>query len=316
MTHERASPATAAASCSSGDATDARAGADVAAHLDACGECRSLRRIASARRRGLAGRGRRRVSRQRAGTDERGRRARWRSCVSSPRWTLALASPSACSCTPRDGRRRSAGAQRAAAAWRALVRRPRFAWEVAYVATLVRGTGCRQPGQCLGMGRPAGECDRAAASRQGRRPVSGRISRSGASGSTRRRRPPATGDVPPVESAADSQGAFDAAWQSASRWVRGRLARDGRRVRRPVAARCDVVQQRRAGGPAASCRPNLAATRRVLLSEIHRLCKEPHMTTEYQYAPQTPPASRHAAARPRSPPSAAIASSTIPAASP
>jgi hypothetical protein len=107
------------------------------------------------------------------------------------------------------------------AGWRALARRPRFAWEVAYVATLC---------WVLVLGNPVGAVEWGAQqvdsiARQRIVPAASTLVQDleawrAAFASDARGDLPASG----AAAAQEPRGAFDAAWQSASAWVGERLA--------------------------------------------------------------------------------------------
>ena len=102
------------------------------------------------------------------------------------------------------------------AAWRALARRPRFAWEVAYVATLC---------WVLVLGNPVGAVEWGAQqvntiARHRIVPAASTLVQDleawrAAFASDARGEPPASG----AAAAQEPRGAFEAAWQSASDWV-------------------------------------------------------------------------------------------------
>jgi len=110
-----------------------------------------------------------------------------------------------------------------AAAWRMLVGRPRFAWEVAYVATLCF---------VLAFGRPLSAwewgSDRVTSAAQQRLGRAASDLRQDLEAWRARLAPDVPeAAAPPGTGAADApgtQGTFEAAWRSASNWVRSRLA--------------------------------------------------------------------------------------------
>jgi hypothetical protein len=109
------------------------------------------------------------------------------------------------------------------AAWRTLARRPRFAWEVAYVATLCWVLVFGNPLSAWEWG--PGKVSSAAQQRLG-------WAASDIRQGLEAWRAALAPDVPEAAStpgtgaagASDTQGPAEAAWQSASNWVRGRLA--------------------------------------------------------------------------------------------
>ena len=205
-----------------GDADTARARAEIAAHLDACGECRAF---AEALR---AGEEAWRAEDHAAFCD--GVLAR-----TSEAEALALELPGLAEMDPgpgfaervllRTSKRPAAERWRAqwAAFWRALVGRPRFAWEVAYAATLCLVLAAGSPLSAWEWGsqqakaiaqQPLGKA--AASLRQDLETWRAMLEADAPAGDAT----PATAGQPSTY----SQSAFEAAWQAASTWVRSRLA--------------------------------------------------------------------------------------------
>ena len=206
------------------DADAARVGGDVAAHLDSCGECGTFARALRAGEQAWLDED---AAAFRDGVLARTSEA---DALASELRDLAEMDPGpgfTGRVLRRTSQRPAVDRWRAhsAAAWRALVSRPRFAWEAAYVVTLVLVLAVGNPLSAWEWGsqkvtaiaqHPIG---RAATSlRQDLEAWRDSLDADTATAA------PASGNTTAAAPAADSQSAFDAAWQAASTWVRTLLA--------------------------------------------------------------------------------------------
>jgi hypothetical protein len=206
-----------------GDAETARAHAEVAAHVDACAECRAF---ADALR---AGEEAWRAEDHAAFRDGVLARTSAADAIAAELPALAEMDPGPgftqrvlrhTSQRPAAERWRAQGV----ASWRALVRRPRFAWEVAYAATLCLVLAVGSPVSAWEWGsqqvkavaqQPLGKA--AAGLREDLEAWRAILVADAPAGEVT----PETAGQPST----DSQSQFEAAWRSASAWVRSRLAR-------------------------------------------------------------------------------------------
>jgi len=237
-----------------GDADTARARADIAAHLDACGECRAFAKALQ------AGDEAWRVEDHAAFRDGVLARTSEAETLAMELRELAEMDPGAgfTSRVLRHTSQRPAAERRRAqwaATWRAIVGRPRFAWEVAYAATLCLVLAAGSPLSAWEWGsqrmnaiaqQPLGKA--ATSLRQDIEAWRAIIEADAPASDTT----PATARQPST----DSQSAFEAVWQSASTWVRSRLAQVVDAIidlwQRAAAW---IVGSESAGQPAAGSRP-------------------------------------------------------------